>query len=204
MYFPAGSARARLYRTRLSVQILERVRHRCRSTKMHQRKYFFRTLPYADDNRSPMASIGAIKYVATVDRIRVDKFSGPTGDAVEAVRQLKAQKGPEIQIYGSSSFFRLNRGRLIDEYLIRLPLSLAAAIACSKKGHRREREACGYEQSSMASSQPLFAGCPLSPARSVSTVEGELARRRRLGPRKQNSNVRGGNEISPTGPPRLR
>jgi hypothetical protein len=27
-------------------------------------------------------------------------------DAVEAVRQLKAQKGPEIQIYGSSSFLQ--------------------------------------------------------------------------------------------------
>ena len=116
--------------------------------------------PYADDNPITDGFNRAIKYVATRGTPVFEWINSQAlqGDAVEAVRQLKAQKGPEIQIYGSSSFLQtLIAADLIDEYLIRTyPLVLG-------RGRRRRTgasvEACGYRTIfDWRHHQPLFAG----------------------------------------------
>jgi dihydrofolate reductase len=58
------------------------------------------------------------------------------GDAIAAVRQLKSEEGPEIQIYGSSSFLQtLVAADLIDEYLIRTyPLVLGRGKRLFEEG----------------------------------------------------------------------
>ena len=76
--------------------------------------------PYAGDNPIAEGFNRAVKYVATRGTSELDWKNSQAlqGDAVEAVRQLKAQNGPEIQIYGSSRFLQtLIAADLIDEYL---------------------------------------------------------------------------------------
>jgi dihydrofolate reductase len=102
-------------------------------------KIFAAHWPYAGDNPITDGFNRAIKYVATRGTPEFEwiNYQALQGDAVEAVRQLKAQKGPEIQICSSSSFLQtLIAADLIDEYLIRTyPLVLGRG----KKAHRRER-----------------------------------------------------------------
>ena len=77
--------------------------------------------PYAGDSPIADGFNRAVKYVATrgTPALEWKNSQALQGDAVEAVRQLKAQEGPEIQIYGSSSFLQtLIAADLIDEYLI--------------------------------------------------------------------------------------
>ena len=58
--------------------------------------------PHAGDNLITGGFNRAIKYVATRGTPEFEWINSQPlqGDAVEAVCQLKAQKGPEIQIYG--------------------------------------------------------------------------------------------------------
>lgn len=86
--------------------------------------------PHAGDNPITNAFNRAIKYVATRGTQEFDWVNTQVlpGDAVEAVRRLKSEAGPDIQLYGSSSFLQsLIAADLIDEYVIRTyPLVLGS------------------------------------------------------------------------------
>lgn len=86
--------------------------------------------PHAGDNPISKAFNQAIKYVATRGTPEFDWINTQVlpGDAIEAVRRLKSETGPDIQIYGSSSFLQsLIAADLIDEYVIRTyPLILGS------------------------------------------------------------------------------
>ncbi|GFE86575.1 dihydrofolate reductase family protein [Steroidobacter agaridevorans] len=78
--------------------------------------------PHAGDNPITNAFNRAIKYVATRGTHEFDWVNTQVlpGDAVEAARRLKSETGPDIQVYGSSSFLQsLIAADLIDEYVIR-------------------------------------------------------------------------------------
>ncbi len=78
--------------------------------------------PYAGDNPIAIAFNRAAKYVATRGTHDLSWVNSHIlqGDAVDAGAQLKAQQGPEIQIYGSGNFLQtLIAADLVDEYLIR-------------------------------------------------------------------------------------
>jgi dihydrofolate reductase len=64
--------------------------------------------PYAGHNPISDGFNRATKYVATRGTPEFDWVNTQVlpGDAVEAVRRLKSEEGPEIQIYGSSSFLQ--------------------------------------------------------------------------------------------------
>lgn len=86
--------------------------------------------PHAGDNPISDAFNRATKYVATRGTPSFDWVNTQAlpGDAVEAVRRLKSEAGPELQIYGSSSFLQsLIAADLVDEYVIRTyPLVLGS------------------------------------------------------------------------------
>src|SRR5215813_2193127 len=94
--------------------------------------------PYAGKNPITDGFNRATKYVATRGKPEFDWVNSQAlqGDAVEAVRQLKSGTGPEIQIYGSSSFLQaLIAANLIDEYLIRTyPLVLGRGKRLFEEG----------------------------------------------------------------------
>jgi dihydrofolate reductase len=143
--------------------------------------------PYAGDNPITDGFNRAIKYVATRGTPEFEWINSQAlqGDAVEAVRQLKAQKGPEIQIYGSSSFLQtLIAVDLIDEYLIRTyPLVLGRGERLFEEGApARALRLVETEQSStgVITSRYLPDG-PVKPGSfGMQPSKAELARRRRL------------------------
>jgi dihydrofolate reductase len=78
--------------------------------------------PYAGDNPLANGFNRATKYVATRGTPVLEWTNSQVlrGDAVEAVRLLKAETGPEIQIYGSGNLLQtLAAADLIDECVIR-------------------------------------------------------------------------------------
>ncbi len=78
--------------------------------------------PHADPNPITDAFNRATKYVATRSQPQLDwaKSEALPGDGVSAVRRLKSGDGPDILLYGSSSFLQqLIAADLVDEYLIR-------------------------------------------------------------------------------------
>jgi dihydrofolate reductase len=144
--------------------------------------------PYAGDNPITNGFNRATKYVATRGKPELTWANSQVleGDALEAVRQLKSGAGPEIQIYGSSSFLQtLIAADLIDEYLIwTYPLVLGRGKRLFEEGApARALRLAETEQSStgVTSSRYLLDG-PVKPgsldARQPSKAE--LARRRRL------------------------
>jgi dihydrofolate reductase len=94
--------------------------------------------PYAGDNPISDGFNRATKYVATRGTPKLDWVNTQVlpGDAVEAVRRLKSEEGPEIQIYGSSSFLQsLIAADLVDEYVIRTyPLVLGSGKRLFEEG----------------------------------------------------------------------
>jgi dihydrofolate reductase len=94
--------------------------------------------PYAGDNPIANAFNRATKYVATRGTPEFEWVNSHAlrGDAVEKVRSLKSGEGPEIQIYGSSSFLQaLIAADLIDEYLVRTyPLILGRGKRLFEEG----------------------------------------------------------------------
>jgi dihydrofolate reductase len=76
--------------------------------------------PYAaDDNPIAKAFNKATKYVATnsLDRFDWVNTRRMSGDAVEAIRRLKASDGPELHTWGSSELLQtLFAADLIDEF----------------------------------------------------------------------------------------
>jgi dihydrofolate reductase len=145
-------------------------------------KIFAAHWPYAGDNPITDGFNRAIKYVATRGTPEFEwiNYQALQGDAVEAVRQLKAQKGPEIQICSSSSFLQtLIAADLIDEYLIRTyPLVLGRG---KKAPPARALRLVETEQSStgVITSRYLPDG-PVKPGSlGMQPSKAELARRRR-------------------------
>jgi dihydrofolate reductase len=77
--------------------------------------------PYAGDH--PIAKVfnKAAKYVVTnsLDRFDWVNTHGLSGDAVDAVRRLKATDGPELHLWGSSQLLQaLIGGELVDEFRV--------------------------------------------------------------------------------------
>jgi dihydrofolate reductase len=143
--------------------------------------------PYAGDNPITDGFNRAIKYVATRGTPEFEWINSQAlqGDAVEAVRQLKAQKGPEIQIYGSSSFLQtLIAADLIDEYLIRTyPLVLGRGKRLFEEGApARALRLVETEQSStgVITSRYLPDGAVKPGSFGMQPSQAELERRRRL------------------------
>jgi dihydrofolate reductase len=143
--------------------------------------------PYAGKNPITDGFNRATKYVATRGKPEFDWVNSQAlqGDAVEAVRQLKSGTGPEIQIYGSSSFLQaLIAADLIDEYLIRTyPLVLGRGKRLFEEGTPpRALRLMETEQSStgVITSRYLPDG-PVKPGSfGGHASKAELARRRRL------------------------
>jgi dihydrofolate reductase len=94
--------------------------------------------PNAGDNPISNGFNRATKYVATRGTPEFDWVNTQVlpGNAVEAVRRLKSEEGPEIQIYGSSSFLQsLIAADLVDEYVIRtFPLVLGSGKRLFEEG----------------------------------------------------------------------
>lgn len=106
------------------------------------------------------------------------------GDTVEAVRRLKTQNGPEIQIYGSGSFLQtLIAADLIDEYVIRTyPVVLGRGKRMFEGAPARALRLVEIEQSStgVITTRYLPDG-PVKPgAFGFEPSKAELALRRRL------------------------
>ena len=86
--------------------------------------------PYADTHNDPVASVlnAAKKYVAsrTLEAVDWDNSELIREDVASAVRQLKQQDGPEIQVHGSGNLIQtLMRHDLIDEYRLKIfPITL--------------------------------------------------------------------------------
>jgi len=143
--------------------------------------------PYAGKNPITDGFNRATKYVATRGKPEFDWVNSQAlqGDAVEAVRQLKSGTGPEIQIYGSSSFLQaLIAADLIDEYLIRTcPLVLGRGKRLFEEGTPpRALRLVETEQSSTGVITSRY--LPDGPVKAGSfgghASKAELARRRRL------------------------
>jgi dihydrofolate reductase len=143
--------------------------------------------PYAGDNPITDGFNRATKYVATRGTPELGWMNSQAlqGDAAEAVRQLKAKVGPEIQIYGSSNFLQtLIAADLIDEYLIRTyPVVLGRGKRLFEEGApARALKLVETEQSSTGVITSRYV--PDGPAKpgsfGMQPSEAELARRRRL------------------------
>lgn len=75
--------------------------------------------PYSEENAIANSFNSITKYVATRTLTEFDwqNSQGLKGDAVEAVRKLKASNGPELHIWGSGNLLQsLIAADLIDEY----------------------------------------------------------------------------------------
>ena len=86
--------------------------------------------PLADTNKEPFAADlnNAKKYVAstTLTKLGWNNSELLTGDVAEAVKKLKEQDGPEIQVHGSSNLIQtLLRHDLVDELWLKIfPVTL--------------------------------------------------------------------------------
>ncbi|MHB9131782.1 MAG: dihydrofolate reductase family protein [Armatimonadota bacterium] len=86
--------------------------------------------PYADTHDDPIAAgiNTAKKYVASTTLTELDWSNSELikGDVAEAVRQLKAQDGPEIQVHGSGNLIQtLLQHNLVDEFRLKIfPITL--------------------------------------------------------------------------------
>lgn len=88
--------------------------------------------PYADTSDNPIAAgfNTAKKYVASTTLTKLDwSWSNSeliTGDVAEAVKKLKQEDGPEIQVHGSGNLIQtLLRHDLVDEFRLKIfPLTL--------------------------------------------------------------------------------
>jgi dihydrofolate reductase len=144
--------------------------------------------PYAGDNPITDGFNRATKYVATRGSPEFEWVNSEAlqGDAITAVRHLKSGKGPEIQIYGSSTFLQaLIAADLIDEYLIRTyPLVLGRGRRLFEEGSpARALKLVESEQSSTGVITSRY--LPDGPVRPGSfsmdqPSKAELARRQRL------------------------
>ena len=75
--------------------------------------------PYAGDSPIAKAFNKATKYVVTnsLDRFDWVNTQRMSGDAVDAIRRLKASDGPELHIWGSSELLQtLIAAELVDEF----------------------------------------------------------------------------------------
>jgi dihydrofolate reductase len=75
--------------------------------------------PNQGDNPIAKAFNKATKYVVTrsLDRLAWERSQRIDGDVVEKLRQLKASKGPELHVWGSSKLLQaLIAADLVDEY----------------------------------------------------------------------------------------
>lgn len=143
--------------------------------------------PYAGDNPISSAFNRAIKYVATRGTPAFDWVNTQVlpGDAVEAVRRLKSETGPDIQIYGSRSFLQsLIAADLIDEYVIRTyPLVLGSGKRLFEDGAPpRALRLVATESSStgVITSRYRPEGAVEAGSFGQEASEAELARRQRL------------------------
>jgi dihydrofolate reductase len=88
----------------------------------------------------------AIKYVASrsVMRFTWENSVLLQGDAVTAVRALKAQNGPDLQVHGSSSLIQtLLSHDLVDQlWLKTFPIVLGGGKRCLRKARRQQRSDC--------------------------------------------------------------
>ena len=86
--------------------------------------------PHQDESTSPFARKfnKAIKYVASRSPIELDWNNSVLlkGDVVEEIKKLKAQDGPELQVYGSGDFIQtLLKNDLVDELWLKIfPVTL--------------------------------------------------------------------------------
>jgi dihydrofolate reductase len=82
---------------------------------------FAARFPFKTDDPLAQAFAKATKYVVT-HRPLTTTWAGTvaiTGDAIDAIKQLKAQGGPEIQVHGSPGLGQtLQENNLVDEYRI--------------------------------------------------------------------------------------
>lgn len=143
--------------------------------------------PHAGDNPLANGFNRATKYVATrgTPALEWKNSQALQGDAVEAVRRLKAETGPEIQIYGSGSFLQtLIAADLIDKYVIRTyPVVLGRGKRMFEAGApARSLRLAGTERSSTGVITSVY--LPDGPAKpgafGFEPSKAELARRRRL------------------------
>jgi dihydrofolate reductase len=144
--------------------------------------------PYAGENTIADGFNRATKFVATRGKPELGWVNSQAlqGDAVEAVRQLKAGTGPEIQIYGSSTFLQaLIAADLIDEYLIwACPLVLGRGKRLFEEGAparalrlvETEQSSTGVITSRYRPEGPVKPG----PFGMVQPSKADLARRQRL------------------------
>jgi dihydrofolate reductase len=75
--------------------------------------------PNQGDNPIAKSFNKTTKYVVTrsLDRLAWERSQRIDGDVVEKLRQLKAAKGPELHVWGSSKLLQaLIAGDLVDEY----------------------------------------------------------------------------------------
>ncbi len=86
--------------------------------------------PHQDESTSPFARKfnKATKYVASRSPIELDWNNSVLlqGDIVEEIKKLKAQDGPELQVYGSGDFIQtLLKNDLVDELWLKIfPITL--------------------------------------------------------------------------------
>lgn len=86
--------------------------------------------PMHDDNPIGLGINKATKYVASHSKIKTDwtKTVQLEGDIVEAVKKLKEQDGPELQVHGSGNFIQtLLKNDLVDELWLKIfPITLGS------------------------------------------------------------------------------
>ncbi len=86
--------------------------------------------PHQDESTTPFARKfnKARKYVASRSPIKLDWNNSVLlqGDIVEEIKKLKAQDGPELQVYGSGDFIQtLLKNDLVDELWLKIfPITL--------------------------------------------------------------------------------
>ena len=144
--------------------------------------------PYVGENPIADGFNRATKYVATRGKPELSWANSQAlqGDVVEAVRQLKAQNGPEIQIYGSSSFLQtLIAADLIDEYLMwTFPLVLGRGKRLFEEGvpARALRLVETLQSATGVIASRYLPDGPVKPGLvdAMEPSKAELARRRRL------------------------
>jgi dihydrofolate reductase len=143
--------------------------------------------PYAERNPVSDGFNRATKYVATRGTPAFDWAHTQVlpGDAVGAVRRLKSEEGPEIQIYGSSSFLQsLIAADLVDEYVIwTYPLVLGSGKRLFEEGAPpRALKLVETERSSTGVITGRYRpdGAVRSGSFGQAPSEAELARRQRL------------------------
>lgn len=88
--------------------------------------------PHQDESASPFAREfnKARKYVAARSPIKLDWNNSVLlqGDIAEEIKKLKAEDGPDLQVYGSGDFMQtLLKNNLVDELRLKIfPITLGA------------------------------------------------------------------------------